>query len=80
MDADFFGCQSLADLARLVDLQWVKNEKEAATAYGRAHCTILHKGDQLKVQDVSSIYGAVCLREPHFLRCYWTSAQMLKHP
>lgn len=80
MDADFFGCRSLADLARIVNLDWVKNDKGASTSYGNQHCVVLHKGDQYMVRDVSVVQGAVCLRENRSPECYWTNAQMLKNP
>lgn len=80
MDEDFFGCRSLADLGRVVNLDWVKNDKQAATAYGREHCIVLHKGDQFKVQDESAVQGAVCLRQIRSSECYWTNAQMLRTP
>jgi hypothetical protein len=80
MDADFFGCQSLGDLARVVNLDWVQNNKEASITYGRQHCIVLHKGDQFKVQEMSVLQGAVCLRQPNSSDCYWTNAQMLKSP
>lgn len=80
MDEDFFGCRSLADLGRVVNLDWVRHDKQASTAYGREHCIVLHKGDQLKVQDASVVQGAVCLRQANASECYWTNAQMLKGP
>ena len=80
MDADFFGCHSLDDLARIVTLDWVKNDKGASTSYGNQHCVVLHKGDQFMVRDVSVVQGAVCLRENRSSECYWTNAQMLKNP
>ena len=80
MDDDFFGCSSPADLARVVNLGWVKNDKEGATAYGREHCVVLHKGDQFRVHDVSVVQGAVCLQQTNSSECYWTNAQMLKSP
>ncbi len=78
MGADFFGCRSLSDLARVVNLDWVQNDKEASSAYGKQHCIVLQKGDQFKVQDVSVVQGAVCLRRLHSSECYWTNSQMLK--
>ena len=80
MDAEFFGCQSLADLNRVVNLDWVKNDKEASSAYGREHCIVLRKGEQFKVQDISVVQGAVCLIRIGSSGCYWTNAQMLKNP
>jgi hypothetical protein len=80
MDAEFFGCQSLDDLARVVNLDWVKNDKEASMAYGKQHCIVLRKGDQFSVQAVSVVLGAVCLRQGRSGDCYWTSAQVLKSP
>jgi hypothetical protein len=80
IDEEFFGCSSLADLARVVNLDWVKNDKAGATAYGREHCIVLHKGDQYRVHDVSVAQGAVCLRQTNSSDCYWTNAQLLKSP
>ena len=80
MDVEFFGCRSLDDLARVVNLDWVHNDKEAAAAYGKQHCIVLRKGDELKVQNVSAVQGAVCLRQLRTSECYWTSAQVLKGP
>ncbi len=80
MAEDFFGCRALGDLARVVNLDWVKNDKQASIAYGKEHCTILHKGDEFKVQEVSVVQGAVCLRQLRSSECYWTNAQMLKSP
>ncbi len=80
IDADYFGCRALDDLARVMNLDWVKNDKEAASAYGQEHCTALHKGDQFKVRDVSVVHGAVCLSQGASSECFWTNAQMLKTP
>lgn len=82
MDGEFFGCRALADLAlgTLENLDWVKNDKEASSAYGRAHCIVLHKGDQFEVQNESALHGAVCLSQNPSSDCYWTNAQMLKKP
>ena len=80
MDADFFGCHSIDDLSRVVSLDWVKNDKAGSIAYGRDHCVVLHKGDQFKVQNLSSVHGAVCLRQTPFSDCYWTNAQMVRSP
>jgi len=80
MDVEFFGCRSLDDLARVVNLDWVQKNTEASNAYGKEHCIVLHKGDQLRVQDESSVQGAVCLRPTNSSACYWTSAQALKGP
>jgi len=80
MDEEYFGCRAIDDLARVVNLDWVKNDKEAASAYGQEHCITLHKGDQFRVRDVSVIHGAVCLIRPGSTDCYWTNAQMLKNP
>jgi len=80
MDVEFFGCRSLDDLAHVVNLEWVRNDKDAATAYGKEHCIVLRKGDELKVQSVSAVQGAVCLRQLRSSTCYWTSAQALKPP
>src|SRR5262249_2154607 len=80
MDGDFFGCWDLADLARVVNLDWVKNDKKASSAYGRERCIVLHKGEQFKVQDASVLQGAVCLSRASSSDCYWTNAQMLKTP
>ena len=59
MDTDFFGCRSLDDLTHVVNLDWVKNDKDASTAYGKHNCIVLQKGDQYRVQDVSAVRGAV---------------------
>ncbi|HUI94768.1 MAG TPA: hypothetical protein VLX44_03355 [Xanthobacteraceae bacterium] len=80
IDVAYFGCRSLDDLAHVVNLDWVRNDKDAATAYGKEHCVVLRKGDQLKVQDVSAVQGAVCLRQLRTSECHWTSAQVLKGP
>ncbi len=80
MAEDFFGCRALGDLARVENLEWVKNDKNASTAYGKEHCVVLHKGAEFKVQEVSAVLGAVCLRETRSSECYWTNAQMLKNP
>ena len=80
MDVEYFGCRSLDDLAHVVNLDWVHNDKDAATAYAKGHCIVLRKGDQLKVQNVSAVQGAVCLRQLRTSECYWTSAQVLKSP
>jgi len=80
MDVEFFGCTSLDDLVRVVNLDWVQNDKEASIAYGKQHCIRLRKGDQFRVQDVSVVQGAVCLRQAPSSDCYWTNAQMLKIP
>jgi hypothetical protein len=79
MDADFFGCRALDDLARIINLDWVKNDKAGAISYGAQHCVALHQGDRLIVQDVSIVQGAVCLKQqPRTQECLWTNAQMLK--
>jgi hypothetical protein len=81
MDADFFGCRALDDLARVVNLDWVKNDKAGATAYGAQHCIVLKQGQRFSVADVSVVQGAVCVRqEPRSRECIWTNAQMLKRP
>jgi hypothetical protein len=80
MDVDFFGCRSLDDLAHVVNLDWVQKDTAASNAYGKAHCVVLHQGDQLRVQDLSSVQGAVCLRPTGSASCYWTTAQALKGP
>jgi hypothetical protein len=80
MDEDFVGCRALADLARVVNLDWIMNDKEAAGAFETEHCITLHKGDQFRVRDVSVVHGAVCLSQTRSSDCYWTSAQMLKNP
>lgn len=80
MDVQFFACRSLDDLAHVVNLDWVKNDQDAAVTYGNQHCIVLHKGDELKVQDVSVVQGAVCLRQLRASQCNWTSAQVLKPP
>ena len=78
MDEDYFGCHSIDDLGRVVNLDWVKNDKAGSVAYASDHCVALHKGDQFKVQDLSSVHGAVCLRQAQSSDCYWTNAQVLK--
>lgn len=78
MAADFFGCRALSDLTRVVTLDWVQNDKAASAAYGNEHCAVLRKGDQFRVEAVSVVRGAVCLRENRSSECYWTNAQMLK--
>jgi hypothetical protein len=80
IDEDYFGCRALDDLARVVNLDWVKNDKEAASAYGREHCIVLHKGDQFRVREGSVLHGAVCLSRAGSADCYWTNAQILKNP
>ena len=80
MDVDFFGCHSIDDLARVVNLDWVKNDKAGSVAYASEHCVVLHKGDRFTVRDLSSVYGAVCVRQAQSSDCYWTSAQVLKSP
>ncbi len=80
MDEDYFGCRALADLARVVNLDWIMDDKEASSAHGREHCIALHKGDQFKVRDVSVVHGAVCLSQGASPECFWTNAQMLKNP
>ena len=79
MEVEFFGCRSLDDLARVVNLDWVKNDKDAAAAYGKEHCIVLRKGDEFGVQGLSAVQGAVCLRPARSAapECYWTSAQQL---
>jgi hypothetical protein len=80
MNEDFFGCHSIDDLGHVVNLDWVKNDKAGSVAYASDHCVVLHKGDQFKVQNLSSVHGAVCLRRTQSSDCYWTNAQMLKSP
>lgn len=80
MAADFFGCRALSDLTHIITLDWVKNDKTASVAYGNEHCALLRKGEQLKVEAVSVVRGAVCLREGRSSECYWTNAQMLRNP
>jgi len=77
MGSDYFGCHALEDLARVINLDWVKNDKIASIEYGKQHCIVLHKDDKFNVQDSSSIQGAVCLRAWRARECFWTSAQML---
>jgi hypothetical protein len=77
MDSDYFGCQSLNDLAHVVTLDWVQNNKIASIEYGTQHCIVLHKNEQYNVQDSSAVRGAVCLRQGRN-QCYWTNAQMIK--
>ena len=79
MDVDYFGCRALEDLARVINLDWVKNDKVASLEYGTQHCVVLHQGERLIVQDASAVQGAVCLRQqPRSSECVWTNAQMLK--
>ena len=80
MAADFFGCRALSDLTQVITLDWVKNDKTASAAYGNEHCAVLRKGEQFRVDAVSVVRGAVCLRERRSSECYWTSAQVLKNP
>jgi len=80
MAADYFGCRALSDLTRVVTLDWVKNDKTASAAYGNQHCAVLRKDEQFRVEAVSVVRGAVCLRERRSSECYWTSGQMLKNP
>jgi hypothetical protein len=79
MDTDFFGCRAIEDLARVINLDWVKNDKVASLSYGAQHCVVLHQGERLIVQDVSIVQGAVCLKQqPRTQECLWTNAQMIK--
>ena len=79
MDADFFGCKALDDLARIINLDWVKNDKAGSVSYGAQHCAVLKQGERFLVQDVSIVQGAVCLKQqPRAQECLWTNAQMLK--
>ena len=79
MDVDFFGCKALDDLARIINLDWVKNDKAGAISYGAQHCVALHQNDRFIVQDVSIVQGAVCVKQqPRTQECLWTNAQMLK--
>ena len=78
IEVDYFGCRSIDDLARVVNLDWVKNDKVASIEYGTQHCIVLHKGERFSVQDTSAVRGSVCLRLPTSRECVWTNAQMLK--
>ena len=81
MDADYFGCRSLDDLAQVVNFDWVKNDKIKSIEYGTQHCTVLHQGERFIVQDASAVRSAVCLRQqPRSAECLWTNAQMIKSP
>ena len=81
MDIDFFGCRALDDLARVINLDWVKNDKIASIEYGTQHCVVLHQGERFMVQDASAVRSAVCLRQqPRSSDCVWTNAQMIKSP